>query len=387
MSSRPMKQPRVLIALAADTKQNASSSVKYRYLIQALEERFQVNQKINAQPKHLLKLILIALAFNRNKAVWRERIHKNYFGFLFSSYRVNQRIKRNVGKLDFSLQIGCLFDASWPNKHKPNFIYTDYTSALSAQNPEAGRSPFSPWELRKWLVREKSSYQSAEHIFVRSNLVRKSIIEDYGITEEKITVVGGGWNFSQPPAEVQRSFSGTINILFIGKRFYRKGGDILLSAYKKLNQAVPNTTLTIVTNEVLPEFNEVDHITVLEPIWDRRKIHQLYQDSHLFVLPSRLETWGDVLLEAMAYGVPCIGFNTDAMPEIIDNGVNGCISSQMDADGLFSAMLGLVKDPQKIQKMSQAAREISHRKYSWGNVVDKMKEVIEENYLPDLDPS
>jgi len=379
MPSPPMKQQRALIALAADTEQNPSASVKYRYLIQALEHRFQIIQKVNAQPQNLSKLILTALSFNVNKNVWRERIHKNYLGFLFSSYRVNQQIKQRLGDLDFSFQIGCLFSATWPKERIPNFVYTDYTAILSAQNPDAGRSPFSPWELRKWLKQEEAAYQSAEHIFVRSNLVQHSLVEDYGIHENKITVVGGGWNFSHPPAEVQRSYSDRINILFIGKRFYRKGGDILLHAYKKLRQTVANTSLTIVTDEDLPEFNHVEQITVLKPIWDRRVIHKLYQDSHLFVLPSRLETWGDVLLEAMAYGIPCIGFNTDALPEIIEDGVSGCISNQMDADGLFSTMLGLVKDPPKIQKMSQAAREISLGQFSWGRVVDRIKAVIDKN--------
>ena len=379
----PMKQQRALIALAADTEQNPSASVKYRYLIQALEQRFQIIHKVNVQPQNLSKLILTALSFNVKKNVWRERIHKNYLGFLFSSYKVNQRIKQRLGDLDFSLQIGCLFAATWPKERIPNFIYTDYTAILSAQNPDAGRSPFSPWELRKWLKQEESAYQSSKHIFVRSNLVKNSVVGDYGINENKISVVGGGWNFSHPPAEFQRSYSGSINILFIGKRFYRKGGDILLSAYRKLHQAVPNTSLTIVTDEDLPEFNQVDQISVLKPIWDRRGIHKLYQESHLFVLPSRLETWGDVLLEAMAYGIPCIGFNTDALPEIIEDGVNGCISDQMDADGLYSTMLGLVKNPPKIQKMSQAARELSLGQFSWSRVVDRIKAVIDEKYLPD----
>jgi len=379
MDVRSVKKPRAILALAADVEQNASSSVKYRYLIDALENRFHFIQTINAQPENFSKLILTTLTFHVDKKVWRERFHKNFLGFLAASYKVNHSVKQNRRDLEFSLQIGCLFDITWPKKHIPNFIYTDYTSSLSAKNAEAGRSPFAPSELRTWLKREQAAYHSAAHIFVRSNLVKESLTTDYQIDQNKISVVGGGWNFSRPPEEVQRSYSGLINFLFIGKRFYRKGGDILLRAYQKLQQETPKTTLTIVTEEDLPEFDDNENITVLKPVWDRRIIHKLYQDAHVFVLPSRLETWGDVLLEAMAYGIPCIGFNTDALPEIIEDGVTGCVSSRMDEEGLFQAMLGMVRDPRNIKRMGQAARSVSLQKFSWDEVVHRIEKGIYQN--------
>jgi len=372
------KKCRIVVALAADAKRNPSSEVKYKYLINALMNQFQICETINSQPKNLLRVLVAALNYKFNRDLWRESINKNILGFRLSSWLVNRRLDSRAGEVDFSIQIGCLFDFTWPKKRVPNFIYTDYTSILSSEKPHAGRSPFSPRQLKKWIQLEKNAYHAASHIFVRSNYVKKSLLDDYQIQNDKISIVGGGWNFDLPPPEVKRSYTGVLNILFIGKRFHRKGGDILLEAFHKLVRVMPNVSLTIVTDDDIPlEFNH-DQITVFKPIWDRKVIHSLYQNAHLFVLPSRLETWGDVLLEAMVYGIPCIGVNTDAMPEIIEDGVNGIIAEGNNPEVVFKSMLNILQNPEKMKRFGQEARRVALSQFNWEKTVNKIYGVINE---------
>ena len=90
--------------------------------------------------------------------------------------------------------------------------------------------------------------------------------------------------------------------LFIGQDFHRKGGDLLLSAFAQVRQHVPQARLLCLTKGPIPAELPLDGVEVFEAEWDRDLVKQLYHQADLFVLPSRLETWGDVLLEAMAYG-------------------------------------------------------------------------------------
>ena len=375
-NTTPGQKPKALLALTADIQGNPSSAVKYRYLIREFNKKFRISRIINTQPSGLLKVILGIYTFKLSKDSWREGLNKNLLGFRLSSYLVNQQVKNMVKEIDFSLQIGCLFDSTWPNKRKPNFIYTDYTSALSAKKPESGRSPFSSKELERWMLLEKQAYWSADHLFVRSRIVKASLMGEYDIPEEKISVVGGGWNFSSAPPKIERTFTNTINILFIGKRFYRKGGDLLIEAYNKLKREFPNATLTIVTKSHIPAEYYDESIRVLAPIWDRTKIHQLFLDAHLFVLPSRLETWGDVLLEAMAYGLPIIGVDTDAMPEIILEGKTGHLARVGDSESLYYCLVDLVKDPKKMKIYGDEARKVAHSQYTWEKVVQQIAAII-----------
>lgn len=378
MANRSEKKGRIVLALAADPKRNPSSEVKYKYLINELMNQFHICETVNSQPQKILRVLFAALNFKIDRDRWRESINKNILGFRLSSWLVNRKLGSREGEVDFSIQIGCLFDSAWPQKRAPAFIYTDYTSILSSEKPHAGRSPFSPRQLEKWIQLEKNAYHVADHIFVRSNFVKNSLLEDYQINHNKITVVGGGWNFDLPPRLVERSYSGIINILFIGKRFHRKGGDILLEAFHQLIRVMPNVRLTMVTDDDIPEEFKHDKITVFKPIWDREVIKTLYENAHLFILPSRLETWGDVLLEAMAYGLPCIGVNTDAMPEIIEDGVSGIIAKGNSPKVLFESMLNVLQDPEKMKRFGDEARRIALSEYTWELTVKKMCNVIEE---------
>ncbi len=85
--------------------------------------------------------------------------------------------------------------------------------------------------LRRWYEREAIAYRSARHVFAFSGATRDSLVEDYDVDPERVTVVGAGANGGLPPVTGATSLPDRPNVLFIGNDFARKGGWDLLAAF------------------------------------------------------------------------------------------------------------------------------------------------------------
>jgi len=371
--------PHILLTLMGDLTLEMTARVKYGYFAQALSAYAQVTP-FDASLRGLARWFNAALVFHPNRHIWRERFWKNIYTFEARSRRVAQKVAQE--KPDMVLQLGAVFDSALYQSAVPTLIYTDYTARLSACRAEAGRSPFSPAHREKWLQMETRAYQHARHIFVRSQLVRDSLVAGYAVSPEKVSIVGGGVNFSALPDLSARPRSSEEPIaLFIGKEFIRKGGDVLLLAFAEVRRQIPGARLALVTGDHIPAELPVDGVDVLSPTWERGPILNLYCSSDVFVLPSRLETWGDVLLEAMACGLPCVGVQNDAMGEIITGAETGLVVPPENPQVLAAALIRLFRDPALRARMGQAGRRRVETFFTWERVAAAMHPVIEQTIL------
>jgi len=116
----------------------------------------------------------------------------------------------------------------------------------------------------------------------------------------------------------------------------------------------------------------LDGVEVVAPTYDREFIANLYRRADIFILPSRLETWGDVLLEAMAFGLPCVGVSGEAMDEIIENGKTGFVVPPENVEALSGAIGQLIGDKSLRVGMSRAARRRVEEIFTWDHVVERM---------------
>ncbi|MFM7512738.1 MAG: glycosyltransferase family 4 protein [Cyanobium sp.] len=101
-----------------------------------------------------------------------------------------------------------------------------------------------------------------------------------------------------------------------------------------------------------------------------------YASGDAFVFPSSTETLGLVLLEAMAAGCPVVGANRGGIPDIVSDGVNGCLYDPDGMDGgaasLTAAVQCLLGDPQQRQALRQAARaEAEH--WGWAGATAQLR--------------
>lgn len=118
----------------------------------------------------------------------------------------------------------------------------------------------------------------------------------------------------------------SCTLLFVGRNWARKGGDIAIETARKLNEAGIATTLRLVGCNPpgsLPPFVEVfGFINKREPEGYRRLV-DLYRTSDIFILPSRAEPFGIVVAEAAAFGLPALVTASGGLAETVQEGKTG----------------------------------------------------------------
>ncbi len=370
-----MKERKIRIAavMVGDIHRMSDMRVKYGAFFEALSSRFEVVDIFNASLRGLLRYWNALCTFRPSVATWKEHFFKNVPAFQLRSRRVQGHLAHFKSQADVVLQIGALFNSGFGKKSLPLVVYTDNTSYITSRRPEGRRLVLSPREFERWTAREQDLYRGASQIAVRSSVVRNSLIEEYGVDSKRVSVIGGGVNFSPLPGPVSRSLETPPTVLFIGEEFYRKGGDLLLRAFAQARLHIPDARLCIVTRDHIPAGYSMENVQVCPPSWDRAVIADYYRRADVFVLPSRLETWGDVLLEAMSFGLPCVGVRGQAMEDIIQHNVTGLLVDQNQTGELTGALIRLLSQPNLRREMGDAARELVKRQFTWDRVVERLE--------------
>ena len=108
------------------------------------------------------------------------------------------------------------------------------------------------------------------------------------------------------------------------------------------------------------------------------ELPEIYASADIFVFPSRLETFGNVTIEAMASGLPCVEFDYLANREKIVDGETGHIVPWGDVPALANAIAKLVEDPQRRKRMSVAAHRVARETFDWTVVVERYRSVLRD---------
>lgn len=175
------------------------------------------------------------------------------------------------------------------------------------------------------------------------------------------------------PSEPPR-MAGPIRLLFVGRLTRQKGLDVLIQALDKLEPG-NGVSLTIVGDGPLMDDlrNQARSLGIADSIefkgWlSRDLLPDEYRKHDVFVLPSRDEGMPNVLLEAMASGLPAVATDIAGNNELVREGATGLLIPPNDADLLCSALAKLKDNPDLIAKMGKTARVLARDKYSWTSV-------------------
>ena len=208
-----------------------------------------------------------------------------------------------------------------------------------------------------------------------STFVKKSLVSDYDISEKKVRVVGAGPVLHDLPSIDDLHDDGRT-ILFVGLNFKGKGGQILLSAMERVKQVVPHSRLLVVGVKRRSD-NDVHYLGKIPS----NQIGSFYQNATVFTLPTFREAFGLVFLEAMAYGLPCIGTNIEAIPEIIVNSKTGYIIPPGNDEILAERLIELLNNPELRRQMGRAGRERLEQHFTWLKVVEVIENILEKDNL------
>lgn len=205
-----------------------------------------------------------------------------------------------------------------------------------------------------WKIdRKEQEVKLADHIFVPSLMVKQSLLSA-DVKPEKISVIsyGAPIGYFQPQPKPDQLF----RTLFVGRVGPRKGVHYLLQAWQELH--LPKAELLLVGVNEFPSrwlasyedtFNYV-------PSVPHASLNDYYSRASVLVLPSLVEGFALVLLEAMACGIPIITTSSTAGPEIITDGVEGFIIPIRDVEVLKQKLEWCYRHPQELAVMGRAAR-------------------------------
>jgi glycosyltransferase involved in cell wall biosynthesis len=292
---------------------------------------------------------------------------RNYFfrtTYLFKQIKALMAQRLNRTDYKFSFQMQSLFDASIQGL--PHVIYTDHTALANLDYPGFDKRSFYSDD---WLKLEQTIYRNATLIFTRSNNITHSVVEKYNCPAYKVICVYAGSNATITDHD-ERDYTNK-NILFVGLDWERKGGPQLAEAFKTVLQRHPDAQLTIVGCSPtidLPNCNIMGAVPLEE-------VSSFYQKAAIFCLPTKLEPFGIVFIEAMSYKLPVVATNIGAIPDFIMNNQNGYLVEPNNVQQLATALIDLLDNPKKCQAFGERSYEVVTEKYTWENT----GALIEEN--------
>lgn len=200
---------------------------------------------------------------------------------------------------------------------------------------------------------------------------------DYVIIPNGIDVKRFGDDQVKPWSRYQ---DGKLNILFVGRLEKRKGVRFLLQAFQRVKVLIPQTRLIVVG-----AYDEEDKQPFLEYVWKHqladacfvgwvpdKDLPRYYRSCHVFCAPSTgSESFGLILLEAMAAGKPIVTCNIPGYRTVMADGQEGLMVPPEDEEALAQALIRLLRDPAARQVMGQRGRAKAQA-YAWERVSEQV---------------
>lgn len=267
----------------------------------------------------------------------------------------------------------CPFDCE-----NPHYIYQDlhvgYVKKMIEEQPDLFKvSGYQRLEHDAICEREryqKTFYDNVDGILTMGKWLAAELTGSYGIPKEKVFHVGGGVNIDI--SEINYSQKKENKILFVGRNFERKNGPLVVEAFKLAKKKKADLELYIAGPKNLNL--EGEGIIFLGDVPYKDLAHY-FNLCDVFCMPSKFEAYGLVFIEALTFGLPCIGRDAYEMPYFIENGKTGYLLKEDSAEELSALMLAAV-DNAEMKINVRNNKKFYVEEYSWDAVCRRISDVI-----------
>ena len=260
------------------------------------------------------------------------------------------------------------------------------------------------------LIRlEAAVLRESRHVLAASRAIVAEVEARYGPLDARVELVplgtadrayerpgddagAEGQARSSPLAEgAPEAQDGSVEVLFVGRLERRKGVDVLLDAARQLLGEYPNVSFTLAgpdtpNTELGETYREAfrrrsdgasdlrDRVRFLGAVRDE-ELWELYRRADVFCAPSRYESFGNVLIEAMMFGKPVVACRTGGMPEVIEEGRCGYLADPGDAASLAACLRPLIEQPSLRRDFGLRSRAVYETRYALDRVAERLIEV------------
>jgi len=366
---------RVLGAALEDIPADERTAARFATVYHAVGRRFDLVGNVRPDVPDLGDYVNKLVHFHPKRDGWRARAGFSPWRFARRSESIERQLEESWrGRYDVILQLQTLFAPGTDPRSRPYTVFTDNTYSLTKRHfPDW--APLSPRQSRRWAELEAMTCRQARYVFVPSDLVRETMIADYGCAPERVVKVGFGTAIYEPQLSPRRW--DTQVALFVGIQFARKGGPTLLEAWRQVARELPDAELWVVGPKGGSPAALPPGVRWLGYVSGRDALADLYRRASVFVLPSIFDPYPNVLREAMGHGLPCVGSDSGGIPEIIAQGETGRVAPVGEPEPLARALVDLLGDPVRAERMGRAAHAAVISSQTWDHVAERMAPYIE----------
>jgi glycosyltransferase involved in cell wall biosynthesis len=339
--------------------------------------------------------VCIATAGNRGSSMSEEnhkgiKVYRLPYWFKISNTPVNflwpfmlRRIidNENISIINAHAPVPFMSEASLAAAGKIPFVLTYHAGSLHKN--------ILLWDVLIWLYEHGPLIwllNRADHIICSSDFVRLDFLSAFARKSATITPAVDT-NFFKP----SEARTGRLTILFVGgltRSEKHKGLKILIDAFNILLKIIPDLRLVVVgEGDMRSEYEaHARRFNLQEKIYFRGRLVgqdllSAYHESNVLVLPSLgpAESFGIVLIEAMACGKPVVGTNVGGIPGVIDHEKNGLLVSPNDSLELALAIKRIFENNLFAKQLGQAGIEKVRTYYNWDMQAAKYNDILKNS--------
>lgn len=280
---------------------------------------------------------------------------------------------------------------NWDSEIIAVLLHGGFTSVVGLYTPLAVVRTIDPKlvgsnpDIDRMVSVDRFCYEHADALRAAGTSVVETIEESHGIElpRDRIAFIPHGMVDDTAGIEPSRRGTG-VNVLFVGRLEKRKGVDTLLGCIPELVREFPDVTFTIAGDDSIVSEHGAPYREVFERThgadlpadavvftgvvddWERQR---LYAGCDIFVAPSRFESFGLVLVEAMMFGKPVIGGDNGGMRNIVEHGGNGYLVPPGDVEALRSSIASLIARSEQRATFGARSRELFEERFSVSRMV------------------
>lgn len=259
----------------------------------------------------------------------------------------------------------------------PTFFFQDGNFSTVRANreilelyaPTLARFPAE--RLDELVEEQRAGYASVACVLTFSQWFADWLVDHDGLDRERVHVVGGGLDVLPARRDAKTRGLGGTNVLFVGREFSRKGGDLVVEAIDQLRASgAGDFTLTVAGPASWPLSTPVPDWVDFRGEVPSAALSRVWSEHDIFALPTWYEPYGKVFLEARAAGVPVLGRDAFCMPELVPAAAGRLISRTGGVAAVAEGLLAISTDADLFASAA-ASSAAARADFGWNNVATR----------------
>ena len=236
-------------------------------------------------------------------------------------------------------------------------------------------------EANAILNRRIKAYKRSTNIVVQNSAGYTDALTNYGIPEKKLKLI---YNGLEDPLKQDYTKQSNLEFAYVGRIDFSKGVDILIRAFAVVLKQYPQAKLKIAgkgaeensMKDLCAALGIANAVNFAGWLSDYNDIYSFIKDAYCLVVPSRLDNFPTVVLEALACKTPVIAANVGGIPDMIKNEEGGYLFENENVNELADKMMNMVADQQFWQNQCMLARQRFLQNFSMQKHVTEVEHYI-----------